>query len=86
MSSVELILSSTSEPQYKFIYFNHMNLAQKSTIHTKKPPHVTIQGEIMKLLCDIDADFAKLFTNFEMSNILRVVFFLLEPVKTAKRS
>ncbi|XP_065826343.1 vacuolar fusion protein CCZ1 homolog [Oscarella lobularis] len=50
---------STSEPQYKFIYFNHMNLAQKSTIHTKKPPHVTIQGEIMKLLCDIDADFAK---------------------------
>uniref|UniRef100_A0A8C7D123 CCZ1 homolog, vacuolar protein trafficking and biogenesis associated n=1 Tax=Oncorhynchus kisutch TaxID=8019 RepID=A0A8C7D123_ONCKI len=49
------------EPQFKLIYFNHMNLAEKSTIHMRKTPSVfltSVQAD-MKILGDINCDFAR---------------------------
>lgn len=51
------------EPQFKFIYFNHMNLAEKSTIHLRKTSSVsltTVQPELMKILGDLNNDFARI--------------------------
>ncbi|XP_041073742.1 vacuolar fusion protein CCZ1 homolog isoform X2 [Polyodon spathula] len=50
------------EPQFKFIYFNHMNLAEKSTIHMRKTASVSLTSvhpELMKILGDINSDFSR---------------------------
>ncbi|CAL8283730.1 unnamed protein product [Merluccius merluccius] len=50
------------EPQFKFIYFNHMNLAEKSTIHMRKTASVSLTSvhpDLMKILGDINCDFAR---------------------------
>lgn len=50
------------EPQFKFIYFNHMNLAEKSTIHMRKTASVcltSVHSDLMKILGDINCDFAR---------------------------
>uniref|UniRef100_A0A673WF83 CCZ1 homolog, vacuolar protein trafficking and biogenesis associated n=1 Tax=Salmo trutta TaxID=8032 RepID=A0A673WF83_SALTR len=49
------------EPQFKFIYFNNMNLAEKSTIHMRKTPSVFLTSvhPDMKILGDINWDFAQ---------------------------
>lgn len=50
------------EPQFKFIYFNHMNLAEKSTIHMRKTPSVSLASvhpDLMKILGDINSDFSR---------------------------
>ncbi|CAB1313145.1 unnamed protein product, partial [Coregonus sp. 'balchen'] len=50
------------DPQFKFIYFNHMNLAEKSTIHMRKTPSVSLTSvhpDLMKILGDINCDFAR---------------------------
>lgn len=53
--------SGFTEPQYKYVYFNHMNLAQKTTVHvdSKKASTVTIPPDTLKLLSDISSDFSK---------------------------
>lgn len=49
--------SSSGEPPFKYIYFNHMNLAQKSTIHVGyKFNAINIPPEVMKLLTDLNYD------------------------------
>ncbi|CAI9723484.1 Hypothetical predicted protein [Octopus vulgaris] len=52
---------SFSEPQYKYVYFNHMNLAQKTTVHgdNKKSTNLNIPPDTIKLLSDISSDFSK---------------------------
>ncbi|XP_015215800.1 vacuolar fusion protein CCZ1 homolog isoform X2 [Lepisosteus oculatus] len=50
------------EPQFKFIYFNHMNLAEKSTIHMRKTASVSLTSvhpDLMKILGDINCDFSR---------------------------
>uniref|UniRef100_A0A4W4F9S2 CCZ1/INTU/HSP4 first Longin domain-containing protein n=1 Tax=Electrophorus electricus TaxID=8005 RepID=A0A4W4F9S2_ELEEL len=50
------------EPQFKFIYFNHMNLAEKSTIHMRKTAGASLSSvhpDLMKILGDINCDFAR---------------------------
>lgn len=49
------------EPLYKYIYFNHMNLAQKSTVHvdSKKSSGVYVPQDTLKLLCDISSDLQR---------------------------
>uniref|UniRef100_A0A8C5Q0S5 Vacuolar fusion protein CCZ1 homolog n=1 Tax=Leptobrachium leishanense TaxID=445787 RepID=A0A8C5Q0S5_9ANUR len=50
------------EPQFKFIYFNHMNLAEKSTIHLRKTSSASltsVQPELMKILGDLNNDFSR---------------------------
>ncbi|MEE6498310.1 hypothetical protein FKM82_003040 [Ascaphus truei] len=56
------ISGSEREPQFKFIYFNHMNLAEKSTIHLRKTPSASLTSvhpELMKILGDINSDFTR---------------------------
>uniref|UniRef100_A0A4X2LQA8 CCZ1/INTU/HSP4 first Longin domain-containing protein n=1 Tax=Vombatus ursinus TaxID=29139 RepID=A0A4X2LQA8_VOMUR len=57
------ISGSEKEPQFKFIYFNHMNLAEKSTIHMRKTPSVSLTSvhpDLMKILGDINSDFTRM--------------------------
>ncbi|XP_051828308.1 vacuolar fusion protein CCZ1 homolog [Antechinus flavipes] len=54
---------SEKEPQFKFIYFNHMNLAEKSTIHMRKTPSISLTSvhpDLMKILGDINSDFTRM--------------------------
>ncbi|KAK7919825.1 hypothetical protein WMY93_011109 [Mugilogobius chulae] len=56
------ISGTEKEPQFKFIYFNHMNLAEKSTIHMRKTASVcltSVHPDLMKILGDINCDFAR---------------------------
>ncbi|CAI9159594.1 unnamed protein product [Rangifer tarandus platyrhynchus] len=56
------ISGSEKEPQFKFIYFNHMNLAEESTIHMRKTPSVSLTSvhpDLMKILGDINSDFTR---------------------------
>ncbi|XP_046370029.2 vacuolar fusion protein CCZ1 homolog [Haliotis rufescens] len=52
---------STTDPQFKYIYFNHMNLAQKTTVHIeiRKLTGVNIPQETLRLLADINADLTR---------------------------
>nr|KAG5710416.1 hypothetical protein BaRGS_022234 [Batillaria attramentaria] len=46
---------------FKYIYFNHMNLAQQTTVHLdlQKRAGINIPQEIMRLLGDINADLTR---------------------------
>nr|XP_033819906.1 vacuolar fusion protein CCZ1 homolog isoform X5 [Geotrypetes seraphini] len=62
------ISGSEKEPQFKFIYFNHMNLAEKSTIHLRKTPSISLTSvppDLMKILGDINSDFTRWFSTSE---------------------
>lgn len=50
-----------AEPAFKYIYFNHMNLAQKTTVHVdhKKTSGVFVSQDTLKLLCDISSDLQR---------------------------
>uniref|UniRef100_A0A2K5YAM1 CCZ1/INTU/HSP4 first Longin domain-containing protein n=1 Tax=Mandrillus leucophaeus TaxID=9568 RepID=A0A2K5YAM1_MANLE len=59
---VTCLYRSEKEPQFKFIYFNHMNLAEKSTVHMRKTPSVSLTSvhpDLMKILGDINSDFTR---------------------------
>lgn len=52
--------NNSSDPMCKYIYFNHMNLAQKSTVHSdKKSMQVQIPVETLRLLSDISSDMSR---------------------------
>ncbi|XP_074648417.1 vacuolar fusion protein CCZ1 homolog [Tubulanus polymorphus] len=53
--------SGHSDPQIRYIYFNHMNLAQKTTLHSdgRKSPNVTTPPEILRLIGDINHDMTR---------------------------
>jgi hypothetical protein len=42
----------------KFVYFNKLNLAQKSTVHldNRRNGNVAVTPEVLRLLADINAD------------------------------
>lgn len=64
--SLWCVLRPEKEPQFKFIYFNHMNLAEKSTIHMRKTASVcltSVHPDLMKILGDINCDFARYWFN-----------------------
>lgn len=52
--------SSTNsvDPSPKFVYFNKLNLAQKSTVHldNRRSGNVAVTPEVLRLLADINAD------------------------------
>ncbi|KAJ8317856.1 hypothetical protein KUTeg_002947 [Tegillarca granosa] len=51
---------NSSDPLYRYIYFNHMNLAQKTTVHVdNKKSNVNIPVETLRLLSDISSDMSK---------------------------
>ena len=52
--------TSSADQQYRFLYFNSMNLAIKSSIHSKKNSSlVNVAPETMRLLVDIHTDLKK---------------------------
>eukprot|EP00794_Sanderia_malayensis_P007703 gene7703-8540_t len=58
---------SHSDQHYRFLYFNEMNLAIKSSIHGKKSNVVTsVTSDMMKLLVDIHSDFQNISEDGEM--------------------
>ena len=48
------------EVQFKYVYFNHMNLAQKTTVHTdprkSSSSTINIPHETLRLIADINCD------------------------------
>ncbi|KAK3090405.1 hypothetical protein FSP39_011589 [Pinctada imbricata] len=54
-------VTTSGDPPYRYIYFNHMNLAQKTTVHTdnKKSSGIHIPPDTLRLLTDISADMSK---------------------------
>ncbi|XP_059170068.1 vacuolar fusion protein CCZ1 homolog isoform X2 [Physella acuta] len=52
---------NSSDPVFKYVYFNHMNLAQQTTVHIdlQKRSGVNIPHDILRLLGDINADLTK---------------------------
>ncbi|XP_041474181.1 vacuolar fusion protein CCZ1 homolog [Lytechinus variegatus] len=51
--------TSSSGQEFKFVYFNQMNLAQKTTVHDRKTLVANINPETLRLIADINADFEK---------------------------
>lgn len=62
--SKTVAVSSSTDQQTKchYMYFNHLNLAEKSTIHidARKTGHMSFPLEIIKLLADINYDLARM--------------------------
>ena len=56
-----MTISFSSDAPYRYIYFNHMNLAQKTTVHTdnKKSSGIHIPADTIRLLTDISSDMSK---------------------------
>ena len=59
--------ASQSDQQYRFLYFNKMNLAVKTSIHSKRASQVTsVTPDMMKLIVDIHSDLDKMPGDREM--------------------
>lgn len=41
------------EQQYRFVYFNEMNLAVKSPMLSRRSPHLNISMDAMRLLTEV---------------------------------
>ncbi|XP_023243814.1 vacuolar fusion protein CCZ1 homolog [Centruroides sculpturatus] len=54
--------STDQQIKYHYMYFNRLNLAEKSTIHidARKTGHMSFPPEIIKLLADINFDLSRL--------------------------
>lgn len=50
--------TNSVDPSPKFVYFNKLNLAQKSTVHldNRRSGNVAVTSEVLRLLADINAD------------------------------
>ena len=59
LPTIFLFIFNSSSQEFKFIYFNQMNLAQKTTVHNRKTASATISPEIVRLIADINADFTR---------------------------
>jgi|SRR5215510_4457870 len=53
--------TNSVDPNPKFVYFNKLNLAQKSTVHldNRRSGNVAVTPEVLRLLADINADKAR---------------------------
>ena len=54
-----VLLYNRLEQQYRYIYFNQVNLAVKSSLFSKRSPHNTITSDIMKLIGEISAEYQR---------------------------
>lgn len=60
--------TNSVDPNPKFVYFNKLNLAQKSTVHldNRRSGNVAVTPEVLRLLADINADKARMSTTGEI--------------------
>ncbi|KAK2189620.1 hypothetical protein NP493_101g07016 [Ridgeia piscesae] len=51
-----------SEPMFKYVYFNHMNLATKTTLHvdSTKTSGASISPELLRIICDLNHDLSSI--------------------------
>ena len=58
------MLCSPNEVQLKYVYFNQMNLAQKTSVHHdgRKGGNVNIPQDILKLMADLQQDLSRCVT------------------------
>lgn len=45
------------DQQYRFLYFNEMNLAVKSPLLSRRLPYVTITADAMRLLTEVNKEY-----------------------------
>ncbi|KAK6625709.1 hypothetical protein RUM43_006008 [Polyplax serrata] len=48
--------SSTNYSGSKLLYFNKLNLAQKSTMHTQRNINTTVSGDLLRMIADLNAE------------------------------
>jgi len=54
-----MLLCSSSEVQFKYIYFNHTNLAQKTSIHSGCAHRsANVPADILRLISDVNLDLS----------------------------
>lgn len=55
-------INSEQQAKFMYMYFNHMNLAEKTTMHAdmKRNGHSLVPSDIMKLFADIYSDLSKM--------------------------
>ncbi|XP_071964708.1 vacuolar fusion protein CCZ1 homolog isoform X2 [Antedon mediterranea] len=61
--------SPSISQEFKFVYFNQMNLAEKSTVHNRKTSSSIISPDILRLLADINSDFMR--SEFDEETIMK---------------
>lgn len=56
------LLNSEQQAKCMYMYFNHMNLAEKTTMHAdmKRTGHALVPADIMKLFADVNQDLSKM--------------------------
>ena len=59
---------SASEPQFKYIYFNRMNLAQKSSIHMSDGTSPSVSPDVMRVISDLHHDLNVLVSSIFFNN------------------
>ncbi|KAI0215152.1 hypothetical protein LSAT2_032794 [Lamellibrachia satsuma] len=52
----------SGEPQFKYVYFNHMNLAMKTTLHADnaKMAAANVSPELLRIICDLNHDLSSI--------------------------
>lgn len=55
-----------TDPQSKYIYFNRMNLAVKSTVHSERRSGITVQPELLRFLADINEELSQVEESGEL--------------------
>uniref|UniRef100_T1JG93 CCZ1/INTU/HSP4 first Longin domain-containing protein n=1 Tax=Strigamia maritima TaxID=126957 RepID=T1JG93_STRMM len=60
--------NASSDVNFKYIYFNHMNLAQKSAVHgdAKRTGSINIPSDVMKVISDLNFDLKRLSKGGEL--------------------
>lgn len=60
--------TNSVDPSPKYVYFNKLNLAQKSTVHldSRRTGNVAVSQEVLRLLADINADKSRMTTTGEI--------------------
>ena len=49
----------SGELSFKYIYFNHMNLAQKTSIHADSKKVSSVPPDVLKLIADLNNDLSR---------------------------
>lgn len=59
--------ASSPDSSPKYVYFNQLNLAQKTTVHldNRRTGNITVTPEVLRLLADINADKERMSTTGE---------------------
>jgi hypothetical protein len=69
-SQQEALSSNDNEPEARFVYFNSMNLATKSTVHNKNSSSIAVTKDVLRILVDIHDSQARYFFFFFLNKFV----------------